>query len=311
MTTQIWTNVRSESLEMQTTLTVVTPEGDMENPVAWPSSEPGLLVLLHGLTGNSAQWPVRADLQPVADRFNLVIVMPEGQRSFWINQSFGLRYGDWVGTELPDLMRRTLRISRSRDDTLVGGLSMGGYGAFRAAFDHPEVYSAAFSLSGCLDVAEEGWRERHQELYLAGFGNSEHPRPEDDLIARLQEMPVVQNNQRPHGAGADADAGQINQTQPTRNAGPARAGAEPIPATGTPSNGAGADTPSSSAQGLSRTKLFASCGTEDALLDQSRLFAEAAGAAGVELEYQEGAGDHDFVFWSHWLPIALDHLIHG
>ncbi len=288
MTTQIWTNVRSESLEMQTTLTVVTPEGDTEDPVAWPSSEPGLLVLLHGLTGNSAQWPVRADLQPVADRFNLVIVMPEGQRSFWINQSFGLRYGDWVGTELPDLMRRTLRISRSRDDTLVGGLSMGGYGAFRAAFDHPEVYSAAFSLSGCLDVAEEGWRERHQDLYLVGFGNSEQPRPEDDLIGRLREMLVARNNRRPHGAGT-----------------------EPIPATGTPSNGAGADTPSSSAQGLSRTKLFASCGTEDALLDQSRLFAEAAGAAGVELEYQEGAGDHDFVFWSYWLPIALDHLIRG
>ena len=60
---------------------------------------------------------------------------------------------------------------------------------------------------------------------------------------------------------------------------------------------------------LRDTRLFASCGIDDALLDQSRLFAEAAGAAGVELEYQEGAGEHDFAFWNHWLPIALDHLL--
>ncbi|WRS31141.1 alpha/beta hydrolase-fold protein [Actinomycetaceae bacterium MB13-C1-2] len=306
MTTQIWTNVRSESLEMQTTLTVVTPEGDTSNPVAWPEVEPGLLVLLHGLTGNSAQWPVRADLQPVADRFNLVIATPEGQRSFWINQEYGLRYGDWVGVELPDLIRRTLRISASRDDTLVGGLSMGGYGAFRAAFDHPDVYSAAFSLSGCLDVADEEWRERHQELYLAGFGSPEYPRPEDDLIARLQEMSVVRDAGQPRSTRVEQT--NNNQRQHPDNGGTAQTGTEPIPPS-VSSDGADESTPASATQGQSRMKLFASCGTEDALLDQSRLFAEAAGAAGVELEYQEGAGDHNFEFWSHWLPIALDHLI--
>lgn len=282
MTTQIWTNVRSQSLAMQTTLTVVTPEGNTDDPVAWPESEPGLLVLLHGLTGNSAQWPVRADLQPLADRFNLVVTMPEGQRSFWINQAYGLRYGDWVGSELPDLMRRTLHISTSRQDTLVGGLSMGGYGAMRAAFDHPEVFGAAFSLSGCLDIAEEGWRGRHQDLYLAGFGSPDRPRPADDLIARLQGRGVKSSDES-SSVGVQAEAQGIMMST-----------AEKRPEL---------------TELLRDTRLFASCGIDDALLDQSRLFAEAAGAAGVELEYQEGAGEHDFAFWNHWLPIALDHLL--
>ncbi len=188
MTQQLWTNVYSSSLQMRTSLVVVTPEGDSAAPQDRPDlPEPGLLVLLHGLTGNSQQWPVRTDVSAIADKHNLVIAMPEGQRSFWVDEAYGLNWGTWVGSELPELLRRTLRISSARANTYIGGLSMGGYGAFRAAFDYPQNFAGAFSLSGTLDVSEDAFRGRHPDLYRNGFGSDTDPRPQDNLVARLAD----------------------------------------------------------------------------------------------------------------------------
>lgn len=238
---QTWSDVRSQSLDMATTMSVYTPTDMTEST--------GLLLLLHGLTGNHAVWPMRADLQTLADTHDLIIALPDGARSFWIDQAYGLNWGTWVGQELPATIQSTLRISRSRKDTLVGGLSMGGYGAFRAAFDYPQTFSGALSLSGTLNVAETAFRKRHRDLYELGFGNPSRPRPEDDLIARIQ----------------------------------------------TPED-------------LGQTRFFATCGTEDRLIEQNRLFHQAAQAASLDLRYQEGPGGHDYQFWNAWLPLALNHL---
>lgn len=188
MTIQTWHNVPSKSLGMRTTLSVITPEGGTIEPQARPAGEdPGLLILAHGLSGNHMMWPMRTDLLQVADKRNVVIVLPDGARSFWLDQEYGQNWGTWLGSEIPDIMRSTLRISTRREDTYIGGFSMGGYGAIRAAFDYPDTFGGVFSMSGTLDVAEDAFRGRHPDLYRQGFGNPTKPRPQDDLIARLEE----------------------------------------------------------------------------------------------------------------------------
>ena len=47
-------------------------------------------------------------------------------------------------------------MSDKREDNLIGGLSMGGYGALKAALTYPEQYAACISLSGALDVTRRG-----------------------------------------------------------------------------------------------------------------------------------------------------------
>ena len=267
---QTWSDVRSKALGMATSLTVFTPEAMTRQE----SRVPGLLVLLHGLTGNHAVWPMRTDLQSLADRHNLVIALPDGARSFWLDQAVGLEWGRWVGSELPELLRSTLQISTARSETFIGGLSMGGYGAVRAAFDYPNAFGGVISLSGTLDVAERAFRSRHLDLYEIGFGDLKRPRPIDDLVLRMSAAPAPS---------------------------PA-APSPPTPSAPTPS------APNSSVPLPLDVQFFAACGTEDRLLKQNRRFRDSAEEIGLDLTYREGPGGHDYVFWNEWLPIGLDHL---
>ena len=278
MTMQTWSDVRSQALGMATSLTVFTPEAMTRQE----SRVPGLLVLLHGLTGNHAVWPMRTDLQSLADRHNLVIALPDGARSFWLDQAVGLEWGRWVGSELPSLLRSVLRVSAARSETFIGGLSMGGYGAVRAAFDYPRTFGGVISLSGTLDVAERAFRSRHLDLYEIGFGDLERPRRSDDLVTRM----------------AAAAPGAPTPGAPTPD--PAAPGAAP---SATPPN-----TPTPSVAVPLDVRFFAVCGTEDRLLKQNRRFRDIAEEIGLDLTYREGPGGHDYVFWNEWLPVGLDHL---
>ena len=283
MTMQTWSDVRSQALGMATSLTVFTPEAMTRQE----SRVPGLLVLLHGLTGNHAVWPMRTDLQSLADRHNLVIALPDGARSFWLDQAVGLEWGRWVGSELPSLLRSVLRISDARSETFIGGLSMGGYGAVRAAFDYPRTFGGVISLSGTLDVAERAFRSRHLDLYEIGFGDLERPRRSDDLVTRMAAA----------APGAPTPGAPIPD--------PAAPGAAP---SATPPNTPTPNTPTPSVAVPLDVRFFAVCGTEDRLLKQNRRFRDIAEEIGLDLTYREGPGGHDYVFWNEWLPVGLDHL---
>ena len=69
----------------------------------------------------------------------------------------------------PRLPEHLYRIGRA----VVGGLSMGGYGAFKLALSLPERYSAAASLSGALDIREvvKGTHHPEDKTWIAGVRN--------------------------------------------------------------------------------------------------------------------------------------------
>jgi S-formylglutathione hydrolase FrmB len=52
--------------------------------------------------------------------------------------------------ELPEYLHKVFNISNEKSDTLIAGLSMGGYGAMRAGLLFPERYFAVGSFSGVL-----------------------------------------------------------------------------------------------------------------------------------------------------------------
>ena len=115
-----------------------------------PLEERKVLYLLHGLSDDASAWQRYTNIEILAREHGLVVVMPTAGRSFYADMANGQAYFSYITEELPAWLAATFRISSVRENTFVAGLSMGGYGAFKAAFLRPDLYSAACSLSGVL-----------------------------------------------------------------------------------------------------------------------------------------------------------------
>lgn len=110
-----------------------------------------LLILLHGYGSSYAEWVLNSNLQEIAGTYNLAVVCPNGENSFYLNhEATGRAYANFIGQELPDYVAETFGIGAAREDTLIGGLSMGGFGAVHTAFSYPERFAGLISLSGAL-----------------------------------------------------------------------------------------------------------------------------------------------------------------
>ncbi len=111
------------------------------------------LYLLHGSYGDCTDWIRLSNIERFAQEHCVAVVMPSGENSSYVNMAYGEPYLDYISKELPDFLEKLFPLSRKREDTFIAGLSMGGYGAFRIALEHPSVYACAASLSGALDKA--------------------------------------------------------------------------------------------------------------------------------------------------------------
>jgi len=116
-----------------------------------------VLYFLHGLGDNertlfnSGGWTLLDDLRRQRKMGEFLIVAPEGGRTFYVNSADGsVRYSDFFLQEFVPLIETKYRISKGRNNRAISGISMGGYGALRFAFSHPEMFSAVSAQSAAL-----------------------------------------------------------------------------------------------------------------------------------------------------------------
>ena len=113
------------------------------------------LYLLHGMSDDEGTWMRRTAIDRYAEEKDLAVVMPDGGLGWYTDMRRGLPWFTFVSKELPALCRRFFPIlSGRREDTYIGGLSMGGYGALKCGLRAPETFSKVISLSGALDAAD-------------------------------------------------------------------------------------------------------------------------------------------------------------
>ena len=150
-----------------------------------------VLYYLHGLGDNertlfnSGGWTMLDELRQQHKIGEFLIVAPEGDRTFYINSADGsVRYSDFFLQEFIPHIEATYRIGKGRANRAISGISMGGYGALRFAFAHPELFSSVSAQSAALIT------ESPQELDTANrsgapmgnllatvFGSPSRPRP--------------------------------------------------------------------------------------------------------------------------------------
>lgn len=132
---------------------------------------PKSLILLHGLTGTDTDWLYGGLAQEMAIQYNLAVFMPTTGNSFYLDRGYpGGNYCEFVGKEFPEYIRSTFGYCMTREDTIIAGLSMGGYGALHTAMAHPDNFYACIALSSALvvyDYKEKG--ERKDDILPKGM----------------------------------------------------------------------------------------------------------------------------------------------
>jgi S-formylglutathione hydrolase FrmB len=139
-----------ETAKVNLPLNVILPDPGRMQGV--PVRNRKVLYLLHGLSDDASAWQRYTSIETVASAYGLVVVMPSVGRSFYIDQPNGQAYFTYLVDELPRYLSDVFGLVSRREDTLIAGNSMGGYGALKAALLRPELYHAAAVFSGVVSL---------------------------------------------------------------------------------------------------------------------------------------------------------------
>jgi S-formylglutathione hydrolase FrmB len=187
----------------------------------------------------------------MAALYGLVVIMPSAGRSFYTDQPNGQNYFTYLTEELPHYLKNVFGLSPHREDTLIAGNSMGGYGAFKAAFLRPELYSVAASFSGVLSLA-----------FIKAFPDDPRRGEFETLFGDLDRL-----------VGSEHDPQVWLQRASTNPA------ALPL--------------------------LFIACGRQEDLYPLNTYFYSSCQSLGIEVNYHEEDGFHDWFFWN----VQIEHFL--
>jgi len=137
------------------------------------------LILLHGYSGICSDWFISGNASDLAGMFHAAVVCPSGENSFYTDmKGTGHAYCRYIGEELPEYIARTFGLSNHREDVLIGGYSMGGYGALHIGLTYPDRFCGIMALSSALIMDQlkgimpgmnNGFAD--YDYYVSVFGN--------------------------------------------------------------------------------------------------------------------------------------------
>ena len=132
----------SAALERAVTYTALVPDGGTP-PFA-------VLYQLHGASDDHRAWLYKSNLLRVVEGLPLLVVLPSGENSYYVDA--------WERLVVDDLVAHVTRTFRVREGrAAIGGLSMGGYGAIRLGLKYPDRYASIFAHSSRLRVSGDDY----------------------------------------------------------------------------------------------------------------------------------------------------------
>jgi S-formylglutathione hydrolase FrmB len=156
-------SVYSKAMQKETRCVVIVPKGADANALP-------VLYLLHGLGGDHHSWlQIKPELPRLADEMQMLIVCPNGGVRSWyldspIDSSF--RYETYMIHELIPYIDSHFSTVKTREGRAIAGLSMGGHGSLFLAIRHSEVFGAACSTSGSVDLLKKTFSWKYKEMIL-------------------------------------------------------------------------------------------------------------------------------------------------
>jgi S-formylglutathione hydrolase FrmB len=166
----------SEAVDAELSTSVIVPEGGRGRNLP-------LLVFLHGLGGsdlsfvaNPAMLDALEELGPRAP----VVAFPDGEAGFWYDRPSGNWDAYVVREVIPEVARRTGADPRR---VAVGGISMGGFGAYHLGMELPNRFCGVGGHSPALWLSFEESGDFPEAFDDAGAF------AENDLVGTVREDP--------------------------------------------------------------------------------------------------------------------------
>ncbi len=144
-------SVHSESMNKNIPAVVITP-GSYQNQ----GHEFPVVYLLHGYSDNYSKWVNTVPkIKELADLYRMIIVCPDGGYSSWyfdspVDDSY--HYETHIAKELVTYIDNNYNTIKKRTGRAITGLSMGGHGALYLAIRNLDLFGAAGSQSGGVDI---------------------------------------------------------------------------------------------------------------------------------------------------------------
>lgn len=195
-------NYMSQALCRTVQIMVILPTDKFQFP-GMPAREPKpfkTLYLLHGVFGSQVDWLYGTRIQRWAEANDLAVVMPAGENGMYVDQPWNCKnYSEFIGKDLVEFTRKSFPLSTKREDTFIGGLSMGGFGAIHNGFKHHETFSHIIALSAALIVNESLLERTDDGFFLSSkayaqscFGNDLEAALKSDMNPKVLVKRVVE-----------------------------------------------------------------------------------------------------------------------
>ncbi|XHR26728.1 MAG: alpha/beta hydrolase [Chthoniobacteraceae bacterium] len=238
--------IPSESMGKTIPALVITPDSYAQASTRYP-----VVYLLHGKSGAYGHWGGAAPLRELADRYQLMIVCPDGGKDSWYFDSPinpACRYETHVAKEVVQYVDKNYRTIAEPRGRAITGQSMGGHGALLLAMRHRDVFGAAGSMSGVLDIRLFEKNPQLGPSLVQWIGSI------DEFPDRWNELSVMENLR----SLKDKDL-----------------------------------------------SIMIECGTDDGFLKVNQAAHQLLLKDGVEHEYLENPGRHDWTYWKSAIPDQL------
>ena len=136
------------------------------------------LYMLPGYSATATELITYLDFRGQSELKGIAIVLPDGENLFYQDMPDRMTfYSTYIGKELVEVTRKLLPLSDKREDTFIGGISMGGYGALYNGMKFRDTFSKVIAFSPAADaymlLAEADAPGFSKEQFCGIFGNKE------------------------------------------------------------------------------------------------------------------------------------------
>ena len=145
-------NFRSESLNMPVEAEVLIPQPGYKSLIQEDGYK--VIILLHGANNDRSEWLLKSQIFDMVKELPVLVFMPSGKNSFYVNTWNGYNYMDYISKEIPQFITTHFRVSDKKEDWLIAGESMGGYGAVVNGLNHTDTFGNIAEFSGALGIAD-------------------------------------------------------------------------------------------------------------------------------------------------------------